>query len=371
MEIKENVFDIMYEPLAGSSLSNLIRLLAQNNFMITPRYLPRMMYATMMSAIISPFRIKEHIKYHKKILGTTLKKDPVFIIGHWRSGTTYLHNVLSLDQQFGFCTTFHATLPGVFLSSEDELKPILAASIPTTRPMDNAAMGPDLPQEEEYAIANISPYGYYNGWCFPKHINRYSQFVSFQNVSPAIINEWKNTYHYFIRKLSLQRDGKQLLLKNPAHTARLTLLKEMYPNAKFIHIHRSPYDVIYSMVKFMSIVLPRYCVQAPPSIQEMEHNILDTYVQVYKTYLLQREQFTSDQLIDISYEQFITDPLPLLQRIYDQLSIGKYEELKKDFESYTNAQKNFRTSSYHMNPEKKENIYETLKFAFDAFGYKR
>jgi len=145
----------------------------------------------------------------------------------------------------------------------------------------------------------------------------------------------------------------------------------MYPNAKFIHIHRSPYDVIYSMVKFMSIVLPRYCVQAPPSIQEMEHNILDTYVQVYKTYLLQREQFTSDQLIDISYEQFITDPLPLLQRIYDQLSIGKYEELKKDFESYTNAQKNFRTSSYHMNPEKKENIYETLKFAFDAFGYKR
>ena len=369
MEIKENVFDIMYEPLAGSSLTNLIRLLAQNNFNVTPRYMPRMLYALLMTTVLSPFRLKEHIKYHKKILETPLKKDPIFIIGHWRSGTTYLHNVLSLDPQFGYCTTFHATLPGVFLGSEQTLKPILEASIPETRPMDNAAMGPDLPQEEEYAIANISPYGYYNGWCFPKHMKTYNSFVTLDMVSPAIRNEWKETYDYFLKKLTLYRNGKQLLLKNPAHTARLNILKEMYPQAKFIHIYRNPYDVFYSMKKFMSIVLPRYCVQAPPSMREMEDFILDMYAALYKEYFEQRKQFTSEQLIEIPYEQFITHPLPLLKDIYQNLSLSSFDTVQSKFQEYILSQKDFKTSTYTMDQKTKERIYARWQFAFDTFGY--
>jgi omega-hydroxy-beta-dihydromenaquinone-9 sulfotransferase len=371
MQIKENVFDVMYEPLAGSSLTNLFRLLSQNSFNTTPRYMPRLLYAILMSTIISPFRIKEHILYQKKIINTTLENDPVFIIGHWRSGTTYLHNMLSLDTQFGYCTTFHATLPGVFLGSEKTLKPILAASIPTTRPMDNAAMGPDLPQEEEYAIANISPYGYYNGWCFPKHINRYSSFVPIGSASSAILDEWKQTYEYFIKKLTLYRNGQQLLLKNPAHTARLTILQEIYPQAKFIHIYRNPYDVFYSMLKFMRIVLPRYCVQAPPSVEEMEEEIFATYTNLYNAYFEQRKHIPSGQLIEIPYERFISDPLPLLKDIYEHLSLGKYDTVKDLFETYTAGQQNFKTSSYTMNKEKKQEIYERLEFAFDTFGYKK
>jgi hypothetical protein len=369
MDIKENVFDIMYEPLAGSSLTNLFRLLAQNNFNITPKYLPRMSYATLISLIISPFRIKEHIKYHKKILATTLSKDPIFIIGHWRSGTTYLHNVLSMDSQFGFSTTFHATLPGVFLGSEHTLKPLLAASIPKIRPMDNAAMGPDLPQEEEYAIANISPYGYYNGWCFPKNMTTYNSYVPIDKVSPAITNEWKETYQYFIKKLTLYRNNKQLLLKNPAHTARLNVLHEMYPQAKFIHIYRNPYDVFYSMKKFMTIVLPRYCIQTPPTSQKLEQHILQMYTTLYKTYFEQRKQFTQEQLIEIPYESFIVNPRPFLQDIYQKLSLDNYKTAQPLFEQYIASQNNFKTSTYSMDDKLKERIYDQWEFAFHAFGY--
>lgn len=371
MEIKENIFDIMYEPLAGSSLSNLFRLLSRNNFSITPRYMPRILYATLLSTILTPFRIKEHLKYHKKIIETSIKKDPVFIIGHWRSGTTYLHNVLSMDPVFGFCTTFHATLPGVFLGSEKTLKPLLEASIPSTRPMDNAAMGPDLPQEEEYAIANISPYGYYNGWCFPKNIYRYSSYVPIHHHSLEIIKEWKETYQYFIKKLTLYRNGKQLLLKNPAHTARLNILKEMYPNAKFIHIYRNPYDVFYSMLKFMSIVLPRYCVQSPPTIPEMKDVILSTYKTLYAAYFEQRRQLGTSQLIEIPYEQFITDPLPLLQKIYKTLGMEHFSDVRPLFENYIDTQRTFQTSSYTMDDETKQRINEQWDCSFKEFGYNK
>jgi hypothetical protein len=370
-EIKENVFDIMYEPLAGSSLTNLLRLTAQNRFHISPRYLPRYLYAVLLSSVLSPFRLKEHILESENIQSTDIQDHPIFIIGHWRSGTTYLHNVLSLNPDFGYCTTFHATLPHVFLQSEEILKPLLSASIPTKRPMDNAAMGPDLPQEEEYAIANIIPDGYYNGWCFPYNMKRYMNHVLIDELSEEVQLDWMKSYDFFVKKLTQYHSGKQLLLKNPAHTARLLVLKKMYPDAKFVHIHRNPYEVYYSMEKFMRIVLPRYCVQRPPSKEKMKHYIFQMYSMLYQTYFQQRSQISSDDLIEMPYHSFIKDPLLFISKIYNQFDLLLNEETKKLMKKYTDKQKNFKRSSYQMNNQLKQQIYDNWKFAFDAFHYSK
>ncbi len=370
-QVKENVFDVMYEPLAGSSLTNLLRLTSQNRFGISPRYIPRYGYAVLMSSILSPFRLKERLIEHKHIKKISIDRDPVFIIGHWRSGTTYLHNVLSLDDSFGCCSTFHATLPHVFLQSEKLLKPLLSASIPTKRPMDDVAMGPDLPQEEEYAIANIIPDGYYNGWCFPKNMNRYMNHVIIDTLPVEFQNEWINTYDFFVKKLTYYHNGKQLLLKNPAHTARLKTLKEMYPNAKFVHIHRNPYEVFYSMNKFMRIVLPRYCVQRPPSQQKMKASILHMYKHMYQTYLQQKKVLSKKDIIEISYEHFIKDTLKEIQHIYDYFDILMSKELENKFKKYVESQKEFNQSTYTMSESLKDEIWQEWSFAFDAFQYAR
>ena len=78
MEIKENVFDLMYEPLAGSSLKNLSRLVLQNKLRIDVSYIPRMIYAIAISTIMAPFRIKESIKFNKKIKKNQNNKVPSF-----------------------------------------------------------------------------------------------------------------------------------------------------------------------------------------------------------------------------------------------------------------------------------------------------
>ena len=370
-KINENVFDIMYEPLAGSSLTNLLRLSAQNKFMITPRYMPRYLYALLLSTVLSPFRIKEVVKESKHIFSTTIKKDPIFIIGHWRSGTTYLHNVLALNSIFGCCSTFHATLPHVFLQSEDLLKPLLSASIPTKRPMDDAAMGPDLPQEEEYAIANIIPDGYYNGWCFPKNMNRYMDHVHIHNLKESYQQNWMKTYMFFVKKLTRYHDGKQLLLKNPAHTARISIIKQMFPDAKFVHIVRNPYEVYHSMEKFMRIVLPRYCVQRPPTPEQMKQSIFKMYRDLYQTYLHQKSQISNNDLIEISYESFIKDPLTKTKAIYDHFDLLSSGDILDRTKQYVDAQKQFKRSSYSMSDHLKNEIYEQWKFAFDSFEYSK
>ncbi|MDG6218854.1 MAG: sulfotransferase [Candidatus Thermoplasmatota archaeon] len=361
----------MYEPLAGSSLSNLFRLLAQNNFHVSLKYVPRFSYAFLMSSVLTFFRLKESLRESKKIQSTQISKDPIFIIGHWRSGTTYLHNLLSLNSSFGYCSTFHATLPHVFLQSETLLKPLLSASIPSKRPMDDVSMGPDLPQEEEYAIANIIPDGYYNGWCFPKNMTQYMNHVLIENVSKPRQKEWIDTYLFFVRKLTCYHQGKQLLLKNPAHTARISILKRMFPDAKFIHIHRNPYEIYYSMEKFMHIVLPRYCVQNVPSKEKMKQMILKMYSLLYQSYLKQKTMVTSKDLIELSYETFIADPLTSICNIHNQFNLSLDGKTEKSIQDYVKKQHTFKRSSYTMDDELKKDIYEKWKFAFQAFQYSR
>ena len=49
---------------------------------------------------------------------------PLFILGHYRSGTTHLHNLLALDPQFAAPTFFQALNPHTFLSTERFVAPV-------------------------------------------------------------------------------------------------------------------------------------------------------------------------------------------------------------------------------------------------------
>jgi hypothetical protein len=368
LKIHGNVFDVKYEPLAGASVTNLFRLYAQNKFLISVRYMPRMLYATTLSTIIEPFRMKENIKFNKTIKKTEIKHPPLFIIGHWRSGTTYIHNMLSLDTTFGYCSTFTATLPGVFLGSEKIFKPVLAASITDKRPMDDVPMGTDLPQEEEYAIGALIPYAYYNGWIFPKNMGFYNNFVSMDAVSREVIDEWKETYLYFLKKLTYYRNGKRLILKNPAHTARIKHLLEMFPDAQFINIYRNPYHLYYSMMRFLRIVVPIYCIQKH-DMQKLEEHMVDLYAQMYKKYFEERSLIPKGNLVEIKYEDFIQNPLENVEKIYTTLGLKDFEASKKNFSTYATSQKFFKPSNYTVEPAIKDKINKKWKFVFDELGY--
>ena len=54
-------------------------------------------------------------RYEKRLASQPLEHDPVFILGHWRSGTTFVHNVFSCDKHFGYNTTYQT----VFAASDD------------------------------------------------------------------------------------------------------------------------------------------------------------------------------------------------------------------------------------------------------------
>lgn len=213
IDLKEKILDVKREILAGVNLSNFLRLILQNHFRISLPYIPRFLYSLSMGCIIGPFRLIEHLKFYKKIEETKIRYPPLFLLGHWRSGTTYLHNLLSQDKQFGFFSTYHAFLPGCFFVGENIFKPIVRASLPKKRPMDDVDMDVDLPQEEEYAVGGLSKYSYYHGWCFPQNMEYYNRFVCFKGVPDSSIEEWKKIYLFLLKKETFLWDAGVYFLK--------------------------------------------------------------------------------------------------------------------------------------------------------------
>ena len=111
---KETRIKITENPLAAGTFFNWIRLLWAND-RVACKYLLRAVFVTITTLLCAPFRLIQTLFFSQKIKNTQITQDPLFIIGHYRSGTTFLQNIITQDPQWGFVSTTQALLPGMFL----------------------------------------------------------------------------------------------------------------------------------------------------------------------------------------------------------------------------------------------------------------
>ena len=94
-------------------------------------------------------------------------KTPVFIVGHWRSGTTHLHNLMGCSREFGIISPLAAGLPWETLTLGAWLRPLLEKALPEDRGVDQVAVTGGSPQEDEIPVANMQPYSVFHALYFP------------------------------------------------------------------------------------------------------------------------------------------------------------------------------------------------------------
>ena len=293
------------EPLAGYSLPNIFRVLWDNKFRIHPKYILRFLYAIVLSSITAPLRIIQKIRFHGKIKKTKITEDPIFIIGHYRTGTTYLMTLMAYDKSKGYVSNIEGYTPLFHLAFPKFTRWLHESSLPDVRHMDNVVMGADEPTEDEYTIGTFTPYGYYTGFIFPRNFDLYSKFLTFDGM-PKHREKWKKAYYYMTQLLTLGHGGKQLFLKNPTTSYRIPDILEMYPNAKFIHTYRNPYKVYSSTVKFFDEVFAIYTLQTwdkekmkqgweeiTADLTEDERALVQRRTQAWKTFLKHPERITA------------------------------------------------------------------------------
>ncbi|MGC9779949.1 MAG: sulfotransferase [Candidatus Heimdallarchaeota archaeon] len=338
------------EPLAGMSMINIFRLLWQNKFYVHPKYWLRFWYAIALSWVTTPLRVIEILRFQRRIKKTKVEIDPLFIIGHYRTGTTYLMTLLAHDKNMGYVSNLEGYAPHFFLAFHKFTKNLIDMSLPEQRPMDNVVMGSDEPTEEEYSIGAMSKYGFYNGFIFPWKFKLYSRYNSFRTCKEKDVERWKKTYQYFVKKMTYKYKGKRIFLKNPTTTYRIEHILKMYPNAKFIHLYRDPYGMYASSVKFFREVFAIYALQTWKD-EDLQQGILDNVKEMYEVFNETRSLIPKENIIDIKYEDFIKDPMPFMESLYKDLKIDGYENIKDDFVAYFKSQATYKPNVHEISDD--------------------
>ena len=141
-----------------------------------------------------------------------------------------------------------------------------------------------FPGEDDAAMTTgLNPRGAQWGYFFPKiMMEHFHKYVLFENIPDSEIEGWKRDFIFLLRKISLANHGKQLVLKSPPNTARINLLLSLFPKAKFIFIHRNPYEVYASNTRFWNVTNRNYAVGGPQSV-DTNAIILETLAKIMYT----------------------------------------------------------------------------------------
>ena len=293
--------------------------LADARFRVGLKYLPRLLAILVLSAINTLISLPERLLLPLFLRGRPVS-DPVFILGVHRSGTTHLHNLLALDPQFCTPRAYHMLNPVGFLFSGWLFAPLFGAFLPWKRPMDSVRFHIFTPQEDEYALAAAGRLSPYWGLTFPQRGAEYDRFALPQGFTPRESTQWKNHLLLFLRKLTFW-SGKRPLLKNPYHTGRVEMLREMFPGAKFIHIARHPFDVHRSyqhMVREGHIV--NY-LQDPDESDSAATRFLGNYRAIEDEYVRATASLPKEQVAALRFEDLERDAIGEIRRVYQQLGL--------------------------------------------------
>ena len=360
---------ITEEPMAAYTWSNIMELLWQNKFQIHPKYLLRFLYGITVSTLFLPLRIWESLTFSERIKKTVPKHDPVFIIGYYRSGTTYMITLFSKDPTKGYVSNVEGYLPTTFLGSPRITRWIVSASLPEQRPMDNVVMTADEPTEDEYSIGAYEKYSIYHGFIFPRNFRLYSRYNSFNGL-PADLRRWKRRWAWFNKKMTIRYKGRQMVYKNPTATFRIRHLLKMYPNAKFVHIYRNPYEVFSSNVQYHNKVFAIYALQTWDE-HEMQETILDNYAEMYACFDRDRHLIPENNLVEIRYEDFIREPMTHMERIYSTLKLDGYEQAKSRMQEHVDSQRTYKPNRHILSADFVRRVNDKWGHIIDRFGYDR
>lgn len=353
----------------GIRFSSLMKLVFRYGVGFRPLYIMRLLVLIPTSLLSEIFTFFENLKYGRKIKGTIIENPPVFIIGHWRSGTTFLHQLIFLDSRFTAPTVVQTVIPDHFLFSSKYWIPVMRKIMPEKRPMDEVVMDPLAPQEDEWALLRLgAPTPMLKVYFPSKKVQFYAGTNEFIPEGDNL-RRWEKRIQLFLKKITFQTP-KQIILKNPYHTPRISLLSDIFPGAKFIHIVRHPFKTVPSTINMWNIVAGENAFRGgwkDLTISDAAEEIND----FLRCVMDNKANLSEGSFTEVRYEDLEKDPVGEIKKIYSRLGFAFTSEHERSILHFMEEKKNYRKNSFTLDEEEKESIVKSMSGYMDLYGYSR
>lgn len=312
--------------MSVAPLDAVVRILWRAEGEIPPAYWPRLVLLLLLSGINTAASLPERV-----ILWAWLRlrpprmerdKAPVFVLGYFRSGTTFLQNLLAADPNLRSPSWPQVLAPQTFVLGWALLRYLFVPLLPLTRLDAVVPMGAKLPAEDDFALNNLGGMSILAGRAVLPHRQAFfNRFHDLDGLSADELSRWRSNQLAFVQKLTLVAGGRRLLLKSPSHTARVRYLQELFPGAKFVHISRSPEVVFRSNLLLAHELQRAFALQPPLPEDEQEEIIAREYLATEMHYLADRAQIPAADLAEVRLQDLTADPVGEMKRIYGELGL--------------------------------------------------
>jgi hypothetical protein len=344
-----------------------VRLLARNRFAVDWSCLYIAIIVTLVSFVHSALRLLQEAWLGSAIRRTRLRYPPIFIVGHWRTGTTLLHELLILDSRHTYATTYECLEPNHFLVSEWLLTRLFFFLTPSHRPMDNMAAGWDRPQEDEFALCMLGLPSPYLKIAFPNRPEPYPESDDLESMSSRDRAAWKRGFYRLLQMLTYKDPGR-LILKSPTHSCRIPTLLELFPDALFVHIVRDPRVVFPSTVTLWKTLWQVHGLQIP-KYDDLDEYVFSKFTHLYERLELGKQRIEPSRFFEMCYENLVRDPIGEMQKLYSHFALGDFDSVRPNLERYFSDKADYKTNRYDQTPELRAKIEARWGEVVRRYGY--
>lgn len=351
----------------GADFFAWLRLLARNRFAVEAPYWYIAAIVSFVSLNNTMLRwVQTGLRTSRR---TGVAELPLFVLGHWRTGTTLLHELLVLDPRWTSPTTHQCFNPCHYLMSEELFLKYLGFLLPSNRPMDRMVAGWARPQEDEFALALLGEPSTYADIAFPNRPTLDPGSLDLSSLTPPQLRHWKRTLKEFVEGVSQAGKGRPVVLKSPPHTARIRHLLDVFPGAKFIHIRRDPYTLYASTLNLWKSMAQKHGLQTPQSGPLQEEKVFREFRVIYERLFADQPLVPAGQWLDVRYEDLVQDLVGTMRQIYERLNLGNFAEVQPQLEAYAAANKNYETNKFQLSAEQRQRITECWGDLISRLGY--
>lgn len=345
-----------------------VRLLSRSRFAVHPKYWYIAAIISGVSFTHMVLRWMQYARFGKRIAHTPIPLHPIFVLGHWRTGTTLLHELLILDERFSYPDTYACLEPNHTLLTEDFSKRYMQWVVPSRRPMDNMAVGFDRPQEDEFALCMLGLPTTYTDFAFPNNPPLDPGSLDLRGLNPGQLTKWKRGFRRFLQMLTF-KDPRRLVLKSPPHTARVPVLLELFPDARFIHIVRNPYVVFHSTVNLWKSLGRKHGMQVPRDDSAVREKVFREFRVIYDRLEEAKPLIPAGRFHEVKYESLVSDPVGEMRQAFAALELDGFESYLPKLKGYLERTAGYETNKFSISDGDRAEVQTRWGDVISRYGY--